>query len=267
MIALSQAKGNEKFSAGIFDEAISFFSQAIELDPSNHVLYSNRSAAHSSLRDYDAALDDANKCISLRPDWGKGYSRLGAAYFGLEQWQSAIEAYETGLKHDPSSELLKNSLSDAKAAAAKPPASKSPFARPEFLAKLAMDPRTRGYLGQPDFMAMLQAVQTNPGSMNMFLGDPRFQLMMEIAFGFKMSAPAANDFGPAGKDDEDTPMTDTSSSAPAEKEKSPPSEADEEMAQDRERRRQKVEAQSKAVKEKEAGNEGEKSIALFPIAC
>ena len=171
--AASQAKGNAAFSAGDYTEAITFFSQAIELDPSNHVLFSNRSASHASLKDYEAALKDANQCVSLNPSWGKGYSRQGAAYFGLEEWQSAIEAYEVGLTHDPSSELLKNSLADAKAAAAKPPASKSPFARPEFLAKLAMDPRTRGFLGQPDFMAMLQAVQTNPGSMNMFLGDPR----------------------------------------------------------------------------------------------
>ena len=31
-------QGNDAFSAGKFDEAIEFFSQAIELDPSNHVL-------------------------------------------------------------------------------------------------------------------------------------------------------------------------------------------------------------------------------------
>ena len=40
-----QAKGNAAFSAGAFEEAISFFTSAIELDPTNHVLYSNRSAA------------------------------------------------------------------------------------------------------------------------------------------------------------------------------------------------------------------------------
>ncbi len=31
-------QGNDAFAAGKFDEAIGFFSQAIEIDPSNHVL-------------------------------------------------------------------------------------------------------------------------------------------------------------------------------------------------------------------------------------
>lgn len=41
-----QAKGNACFSAGQFEEAIKFFTDAIAIDGSNHVLFSNRSASH-----------------------------------------------------------------------------------------------------------------------------------------------------------------------------------------------------------------------------
>ena len=43
-----QAQGNRAFQAGQFEEAIKHFTDAINLDPSNHVLYSNRSASHVS---------------------------------------------------------------------------------------------------------------------------------------------------------------------------------------------------------------------------
>jgi hypothetical protein len=36
------------------------------------------------------------QCVSLKSDWAKGYSRLGAAYHGLGQLPEAIKAYEDG---------------------------------------------------------------------------------------------------------------------------------------------------------------------------
>jgi len=59
----------------------------------------------------DLADDVHPQCVALKPDWGKGYSRLGAAFFGLGEFLEAAEAYEQGLQHDPSSDLLKSGLS------------------------------------------------------------------------------------------------------------------------------------------------------------
>ena len=42
-----KAQGNAAFSAKNFDEAIGFFTQGIAIDPSNHVLFSNRSACYA----------------------------------------------------------------------------------------------------------------------------------------------------------------------------------------------------------------------------
>jgi stress-induced-phosphoprotein 1 len=58
------------------------FSEAIELDPTNHVLYSNRSGSYASLKDFDNALTDAIKTTELKPDWPKGWTRKAGALHG-----------------------------------------------------------------------------------------------------------------------------------------------------------------------------------------
>jgi len=58
-------------AAGNFEEAIKHYSEAIALDPSNHVLFSNRSAAYAKQGNYQDALEDAEKTISIKPDWPK----------------------------------------------------------------------------------------------------------------------------------------------------------------------------------------------------
>ena len=70
------------FAVGNLLECRTKFSKAIELDPANHVLYSNRSGAYASKKEFEKALEDATKTTELKPDWAKGYGRKGAALHG-----------------------------------------------------------------------------------------------------------------------------------------------------------------------------------------
>lgn len=56
-------QGNKAFAAKDWETAIGYFAKAIELDPQNHILYSNRSAAEAGKKDYTQALEDAEKVI------------------------------------------------------------------------------------------------------------------------------------------------------------------------------------------------------------
>ena len=67
-----KTKGNEALSKGHVTEAINLYSSAIELEPKNHVLFSNRSAAYCKSREFDKALEDAVTCTKINPTWGKG---------------------------------------------------------------------------------------------------------------------------------------------------------------------------------------------------
>ena len=66
-----KTQGNQAFSSGDYPRAIELFSQAVAVDPTNHVLYSNRSAAYAATKDYEAALEDAEKVVSIKADWSK----------------------------------------------------------------------------------------------------------------------------------------------------------------------------------------------------
>lgn len=93
-----------------------FFTQAIAIAPTNHILYSNRSAAYASKKDWAKALDDGTKTVELKPDWGKGYGRKAAALHGLGDLASAREVYEAGLKVDANNAQLKSGLSSVQKA-------------------------------------------------------------------------------------------------------------------------------------------------------
>lgn len=68
-------------------EAIAAFSQAIELDATDPVFFSNRSASYTALTKYAEAIADANTCIELKPDWPKAFSRLGAAQYLAKNYE------------------------------------------------------------------------------------------------------------------------------------------------------------------------------------
>lgn len=176
-----KAQGNAAFQQGDFAAAIEHFTKAIELDGKNHVLYSNRSAAHASLKQYNEAVQDADKTISLKSDWPKGYSRKGAALHGLGDLEAASKAYEEGLKVDPSNSLLKKGLDDVeKAMSDSPLSSIANMFGPDMWAKLAGNPKLSPYLAQPDVVNMLQECQKDPKNMSKFMQDQR---MMQIMLG------------------------------------------------------------------------------------
>ncbi|KAL7042523.1 hypothetical protein ACKWTF_001175 [Chironomus riparius] len=99
-------KGNAALTAGRNDEAIEAYSEAIQLDGSNHVLYSNRSAAYLKAGKLELSLKDAEKTIELNASWPKGYSRKGAVLFAMQKYDESFTAYNKGLEHEPTNQAL-----------------------------------------------------------------------------------------------------------------------------------------------------------------
>ena len=171
---------------------------------------------------------------SIKPDWPKGYSRLGAANMGLGRLDEAVQAYSqgkcsrsltarlsanpppilqldcslilpgtglqltassaklkpslqavpmlcnAGLQHDPNNAGLKSDLETAQADQARKKRGGQGLFGAQMLAKLAVNPKTSGFLQQPDFMRMMQDINNHPDHMGNYLGDPRFQMALEV---------------------------------------------------------------------------------------
>ena len=63
---------------------------------------------------YEEALKDGEKTVSLKSDWGKGYSRKGAALAYLKRYPEAIATYEKGVEYDPNNQQLKDGLTECR---------------------------------------------------------------------------------------------------------------------------------------------------------
>lgn len=176
-------KGNAALSANKIDEAIKYYTEAINLDPTNHVLYSNRSAAYAKASKYDKALEDANKTVTLKPDWSKGYSRKGSALAYLGRTDESIATYEVGLSIDPENTQLKDGLAEVRSQRTQSAGFSNPFAMPDTINKLRSHPMTRAYLDDPDYIKLLQQLQNDPSSLGQKLQDPRilntFSVLLE----------------------------------------------------------------------------------------
>ena len=68
-------KGNKALQEGKYEEAVELYGEAIALDPTNHVFFSNRAAAFANLKKYQESLTDASKTVELKPDWPKASHR------------------------------------------------------------------------------------------------------------------------------------------------------------------------------------------------
>lgn len=96
-----KAAGNAAFMAGDFAGAIATFTEGLALDPSSHVLYSNRSAAKAGAGDLRGAAADARCCVALAPRWPRGHARRALAAFRSGDYATAAAAYARAVELDP----------------------------------------------------------------------------------------------------------------------------------------------------------------------
>lgn len=70
----------QAFKEQNYPEAVKHYTEALargppKVNPEAHKLFSNRAACYTKLGAWDAGLKDADDCITIKPDFAKGYVR------------------------------------------------------------------------------------------------------------------------------------------------------------------------------------------------
>ncbi|TKS72715.1 RING finger protein 3 [Collichthys lucidus] len=100
-------EGNGLYAERRMEAALEKYNQAILIAPLDHILFSNRSQIHSSLKHYEKALRDAEMACRLMPHWSKGHVRKAQALVSLGRTEEALREYLVSLSIEPDYRLAK----------------------------------------------------------------------------------------------------------------------------------------------------------------
>ena len=94
------------------------------------------------------------------------------------------------MKHDESNEQLKEALKNCKDNVEMPSFNTgmpggafNPFADPKLLANLAMNPKTRDILKDPEVMGLITSLQKNPNDIGKLLNHPKASMLLGALLG------------------------------------------------------------------------------------
>ena len=87
---------------------------AIELNPTDHQTFADRSATYARLGDTNNAMKDITSILLIKPKCSRGYYQKGAALTSLERCEDAVSVFEEGLAKYPNEPALLYALAHAK---------------------------------------------------------------------------------------------------------------------------------------------------------
>ncbi|HEY6626494.1 MAG TPA: tetratricopeptide repeat protein [Ignavibacteriaceae bacterium] len=83
---------------GKFEQAISEYVKAIEVNPNYEVAYNNRGMSYYNQGEYERAISDYTKAIGLNPKYADAYNNRGIVYYEQGQNNQAISDYTMAIE-------------------------------------------------------------------------------------------------------------------------------------------------------------------------
>jgi len=204
-----KSDGNRAMGRKDYTTAISLYTEALDIAPSNPVYLSNRAAAYSASGQHEKAAADAELAVSIDPKYSKAWSRLGLARSDMGDIKGAAEAYEKGIEAEGNGgsdamrrglETSRRKIEEMERAGGTPVAEEvddvpgvprgAGGGMPDLSSLAGMLGGGRGGAGggmpdlssmmsNPMFASMAQNLMSNPETLNNLMGNPRVRQMAE----------------------------------------------------------------------------------------
>ena len=94
-------RGLVYFSLSQYNEALTDFNMAIDIEPNDTRVYTNRGLTYRMLKQTDMALADFNKSIELNPLWPDTFYGRSLTYFDMGDVRSALENCDKAIALKP----------------------------------------------------------------------------------------------------------------------------------------------------------------------
>ena len=99
--AVCRDMGNEAMKNQRYDEAVHHYTSVLAAHPHDHEVLANRSLAHLHLKHGPEALNDAALCVNLKPNWAKGYYRMGCALEECKAYKESASVFAKVVEMEP----------------------------------------------------------------------------------------------------------------------------------------------------------------------
>jgi len=119
-------------------------------------------------------LKDCDKCIEMKPDFVKAYTRKGHIQFFMKEYQKALETYDLGLKFDESNQELQESIKRTIEGMNQQESMNRQGGAPdkETLERAMKNPEVQEILSDPVMRQILEDMQSDPKAAQDHLKNP-----------------------------------------------------------------------------------------------
>ena len=90
------------------DSAIVQYTQKLQLEPNNPVIYHNRGCAYKLKKDFDKAIADFTRAIELDPNYSDAYNNCGTIYESQKRFDDAYNDYSRAVDANPDNVVALN---------------------------------------------------------------------------------------------------------------------------------------------------------------